>query len=163
MRGASSASDLTAEERVVVVEPRVALLVVGGAAVEHDALEDLRPRAMRAQLGAGRIVGAHEHPLELCGETGSSVANGVVQRGDEQHERRDALLAVDQHELGRIVRRARRGEDRADEVHVAVVRVGDRADVGEQLLASADVPPVLTLIDRHDDASSRAPTARRWC
>ena len=36
-------------------------------------------------------------------------------------------------------------------MHVAVVEVGDRADVGQQLLASADVPPVLSLVDRDDD------------
>ena len=33
----------------------------------------------------------------------------------------------------------------------AVVGVGDGADVGEQLLAAADVPAILTLIDRDDD------------
>ena len=54
------------------------------------------------------------------GESGVVGPHRVVQRGDEQHERRDALLTVDEHELGRIVRRALRGEDRADEVRFGV-------------------------------------------
>ncbi len=49
-------ADLTAEEGVVVIEAGLPQLTVGRAPVQDDALEDLRPRAMRPQLGA-RAVG----------------------------------------------------------------------------------------------------------
>lgn len=145
-------SDLTAEEGVVVVEPRLALCVVGGAAVEDHALEHVGPRPVRSQLRAAPVAVAHEHARELRRECGVVVDEGVVERRDEQHEGRDALLTVDQHEV-RIVGCAggRSGEDRADEVRVPVVGVGDGADVVEQLLAPADVPAVLALIDGDHD------------
>jgi hypothetical protein len=151
---------LAAEEGVVVVETGVALLPVG-AAVEHDALEDLRPSAVRPKGRTDRIGAANEHPFELCRELGVAVAHRVVQGGDEQHDRRDALLAVDEHELVGAFAIARRREDRAEEVALLLVGVGDGADVGEQLLASADVPAVLALVDRDDDRGAcREPVDR---
>ena len=45
----------------------------------------------------------------------------------------------------------------------ALVGVRDGPDVGEQLFAGADVPPILTLVHRDDDGQSRLRKATRWC
>ena len=58
---------------------------------------------MRTEPGAAPVVGADEHPLELLSERLVAAAHGVVHRRDEEHERRDPLLAVDEHQLGRVV------------------------------------------------------------
>jgi hypothetical protein len=158
-------ADLAAEERVVVVEARVAGLAGGERVVEHHALEDRRPRVMRAQLRQRRVVGMHEHPRELIGECRVGPADGVMQGRDEQHERRRALLPVDEDELCGVAVPSCGREDRPDEVHVPVIEVGDCADVGEQLLARADVPPVLALVHRDDDGpiGCRQPSDRVDC
>ena len=148
-------ADLAAEERVVVVEPGFADVAVGRPAVQHHALEDLRPRAMRAQFGARSIGAPHEHALEVARQIGPVRFHRVVERGDQQHERRDALLSVDQNQFGGLAVHAQRGQHRADEMHVTVVGVCHSADVAEELLARADVPPILTLVDGHDDGHLR--------
>jgi hypothetical protein len=144
-------TDLTAEEGVVVVEPGVALRAGRKRQIEHDTFEDGRPCLMRTQLRPRGILRVHEDALQFVGHRGVVVADGVAQGGGEEHERRRALLAVDEHELGVGGVTARGGEDGADEVHVPIVQVGHRTDVGEKLLARADVPPVLPLIHRDDD------------
>jgi hypothetical protein len=161
--------DLAAEERVVVVEARVAQALTI-TPVEHDALVELSPRAVGAQLRAGTVVRAHQHRLELRGERGirhrfRMLQRRVVQRRDQQHEGCDALLPVDEHELARHAIQARGREDRAEEVGLQVIAVGDRTDVGEQLFASVDVPAILTLVDGHHDAHiwGGEPTNRVHC
>jgi len=74
-----------------------------------------------------------------------------MQRSDQEHEGRQPLLTVDEHEFGGLPVTAHRREDRADEVHVPVIGVRDGADVSQQLLARTDVPAILALIHRNDD------------
>ena len=157
-RGRFSEADLASEECVIVVEGRLARIADGPPPAQDDALEHLRPPVVRTQLGAPRLGGADEDGLEHGGECRVVGLDRVMERGDEEHERRKSLLTVDEHEFRTLPVPADGGEDRADEVHVAVVGVGDGAHVGEQLLAGADVPPVLALIHRdHDGQVGRQP------
>jgi hypothetical protein len=74
-----------------------------------------------------------------------------MQGCDEQHERRQALLSVDQHEMG-----ASSSDDAAvDRIEpmkwVSSAPHPRRRGRRQQLLAASDVPSVLALIHRHDD------------
>jgi hypothetical protein len=147
---------LAAEERVVVVEAGFAFHVV--APIEHHGFVEAGPGVMRAQLGAGRVVGAHEDALQLGRQLRVAVADRMVQRRDEQHDRRDPLLTVDEDQIVGGIRTRRAvasGQDGADEMTVPGILSGHRPDVGQQLLAPSDVPAVLALIDRDDDVRRR--------
>ncbi|CAI7568249.1 unnamed protein product, partial [Penicillium discolor] len=89
----------------------------------------------------------------------------VMQRGDEEHERGETLLPVDEDEVGVRTGAVLGGEDRTDEMAMRVVFRGHRPDIGEEPLAAADVPAVLPLVDRDDDgrASRREPFDRVDC
>ncbi len=143
---------LAAEEGVIVVEARFAVGIV--TLIENDRLVELGPRMVRAQLGARRVIRSHQYPFEVRGHGGVGITDRVMQSGDEQHERRDALLSVDEDQVD--LRGVLCGEDGADEMAVRVAFLGDGADVGEQALASADVPAVLALVDRDDDGRVRS-------
>ncbi|MBG9889986.1 hypothetical protein ABE10_26235 [Bacillus toyonensis] len=145
--------DLASEEGVVVVEARFTVVVA--TAVEHDRLKQMCPGVMGAELGTGCVLLPDQDPLQLCGQRRVRLPDRVMQRGDEQHQRRDPLLAVDEHEIGAGLDGVLRGEDRTDEVAVTVVLRRDRTHVGQQLLAAADVPAILSLIHRDDDHGPR--------
>ncbi len=138
---------LAAEEGVVVIEPRLPSVVV--ATIEYDGFVQMSPRVMRTQLRARGVIGSYEHALELGGQLRIAVSNGMMESCHEQHDRGDALLAVDEDQIR--LRGILRRKDRADEVTVTRILTGHRSDVGQETLATPDVPAVLALIHRNDD------------
>ena len=182
-------ADLTAEERVVVVERRDRVAAVfcpvrlgrtrvaaagheraerllgrafgprrtRGQAEDH-ALEHLRPGLMRSQFGARPIATRpHQQVFDLADQGSIRLRaglQGVLNRRGQQHQGGDALLTVDQHQLTQTVRSgitAGHRQDRPEKMRMTVVPPGHGPDIGEQLLAPPDVPPVLPLVDRHHD------------
>ena len=93
--------------------------------IVDDALEHVGPGTVGSQFGARRIVALHEHARELGSEIGIFGAQRVLQRRDEQHQRRQPLLPVDQHEVRArigVIGAGGSGEDRSDEMRVRGIR-----------------------------------------
>jgi hypothetical protein len=104
--------------------------------------------------GPPRKCWMQQYRVELAGNRLVRVSERVAQRCDEQHQRCDPLLTVDERPLGDLAAAGNFVKDRAEEMGLPGIPNGNGADVRKQLLTPVELPAV---------TCAEAKIRRCWC